>query len=172
MFDKAEDNSDRLLLHPEQQENFAPLRPSWGFQGMHHCYYLIVFLAVDVPVGRFPSSNSLVPPQGCRKPHPVMALRAEAQRGAYRLFPTDLHVPPIPWRSDLLTTSTSTQAAAAQEERLERRPGDSPSERKTNQGNLPQAWMPPITDKVFHAASCATPLRGQCQDPMNRAVQT
>lgn len=64
------------------------------------------------------------------------------------------------------------QGDAAQEERLERQPGDFPSEESTNQGNLPQAWIPLFTDKLFCAAFCANPLWGQCQDPVNRAVQT
>lgn len=98
------------------------------------------------------------PPQGRRKPHPVVVLRAGAWRGAYRLFPTDLHIPPVPRRIYLLTTSTSTKGAAAQEERLERWPGHFSSEWKTSQGNPPEAWIPPSTGKLFHAASCATPL--------------
>lgn len=120
-----------------------------------------------IPLIELPPASS-----GMQKAPSCDGAEGSGMAWSLQAFPTDLHVPPIPWRSDLLTISTSTQAAAAQEERLERRPGESPSERKTNQGNLPQAWIPPITDKVFHAASCATPLRGQCQDPMNRAVQT
>lgn len=161
---QSKDNPDHLPLHPEQWETSAPPRRSWSCQGTHRFSYLIVSLANNISVGRFPSLNFLTPPQGRRKPHPVTALRAAARHGAYRLFPTDWSISPMPWRSDLLTTSTSTQGVAAREECLERQPGDIPSEQKRNQGNLPQAWILLFPEKLFHAASCATPLWSQCQD--------
>lgn len=94
--------------------------------------------------------------------------------GAYRLFPTDLHIPPMPWRSDLLTTPSSMQGAAAKDGCLEREPGDFLSEWKTNRKNLPQAWIldTPSTDGLFYAAFCAIPPWSQCQDSVNKAMQT
>ena len=118
-----------------------------------------------IPLTELPRASS-----GMQKAPSCDGDEGRSTAGAYRQFPTDLHIPPVPWRSDLLTTSTLMQGAAAQEACLERWQGDFFGEQKTNQGKLPQAWIPPSTDKLLYAASCETRQWGQCQDPMNRAM--
>lgn len=132
-----------MPLVPEHEETFAPLRPSWGCQGMLHCHYLTVCLADSVLVGRFSSLNSPHASSGTQKA-PSRA-DAEGSSMAWSLQAVShrsVHSSPAPQKGPALHFDLHVQSCSSGGV-LGKAARGLPHEQKASQRNLLQARVPP-----------------------------
>lgn len=94
-----------------------------------------------------------------------MEQSAVALCGAHRLFPTDLHIPPVPRSSDLLTIPSSAQGALLRRTAWKGSQETSSANEKQTKETCHQPGDPPPTMSYFmllfvqvlHGTSAKTP---------------